>query len=279
LPFAEANMKLSKLQLTNFRGFQSLELDLHPRVTLLGGVNGAGKSSILDALAILLSQLVSSDSFFLKGQPPSVLIAYSKKENVSFETLPKKEKDALRLSLLKEQGFLCGYCMCRIDDQPLTTGIEHWHSQAKYPEEALNYKNLHAVCSGNSGQPIAMLHCDKSKAGQSDPKAKPDLHFQPSDGFHPIERMIRYSVDGLIDSDDSIMREDLKMLNLNVAKLKNLRSVVIFTVAETLNSRIGTRTRSQIEKYLQHWNQRSNEQLPEFYGVAVYFLKKKLAKF
>lgn len=53
-------MKLIKLSLRDFRGFRSLDLDLAPDVTALVGVNGAGKTSILDALARLLSCLVKS---------------------------------------------------------------------------------------------------------------------------------------------------------------------------------------------------------------------------
>lgn len=47
-------MKLIKLSLRDFRGFRSFDLDLAPDVTALVGVNGAGKTSILDALARLL---------------------------------------------------------------------------------------------------------------------------------------------------------------------------------------------------------------------------------
>lgn len=52
-------MRLHKLTLTNFRGFSSLELNLDPKLTVLVGVNGAGKTSILDALAAMLTSLAS----------------------------------------------------------------------------------------------------------------------------------------------------------------------------------------------------------------------------
>lgn len=45
-------MVLQRLQLTNFRGFESLDLTFEPDLTVLVGVNGCGKTSILDALAI-----------------------------------------------------------------------------------------------------------------------------------------------------------------------------------------------------------------------------------
>lgn len=52
-------MKLKHVTLENFRGFKKLELTLDPQLTVLVGANGAGKSSVLDAIAILLSRITS----------------------------------------------------------------------------------------------------------------------------------------------------------------------------------------------------------------------------
>lgn len=52
-------MHIQTLTLTNFRGARSLSLDLHPRLNVLVGVNGAGKSTVLDASAIMLSWVIS----------------------------------------------------------------------------------------------------------------------------------------------------------------------------------------------------------------------------
>lgn len=51
-------MKITKLSVRDYRGFEALDLALEPDVTALVGVNGAGKTSILDALALLSSCLV-----------------------------------------------------------------------------------------------------------------------------------------------------------------------------------------------------------------------------
>lgn len=51
-------MRLDRLELKNFRRFGSLELTLNPSFTLLVGVNGSGKTSLLDALAIALGRLL-----------------------------------------------------------------------------------------------------------------------------------------------------------------------------------------------------------------------------
>ncbi|UQA54922.1 AAA family ATPase [Polyangium aurulentum] len=50
-------MKIQALHLENFRGFTTLDLRLHPALTLLIGENGAGKTALLEALAVALGGL------------------------------------------------------------------------------------------------------------------------------------------------------------------------------------------------------------------------------
>ena len=52
-------MHVDKLVMTCFRGAKLLPLDLHSRLNVFFGVNGSGKTSILDATAIMLSWLVN----------------------------------------------------------------------------------------------------------------------------------------------------------------------------------------------------------------------------
>lgn len=47
---------LTSLQLTNFRGFANLEIPKFSRVNLIGGVNNAGKTGILEAIYLLLER-------------------------------------------------------------------------------------------------------------------------------------------------------------------------------------------------------------------------------
>lgn len=54
-------MKLSKIEITYFRCFESLAMDLQPDVNVIVGANGAGKSSILDAIAIALYEVVAAN--------------------------------------------------------------------------------------------------------------------------------------------------------------------------------------------------------------------------
>lgn len=48
-------MKINQLTLTNFRGIENMSLTFTEKVTAIVGVNGVGKSSVLDALAIAMS--------------------------------------------------------------------------------------------------------------------------------------------------------------------------------------------------------------------------------
>ncbi len=60
-------MKVKKLRLNNFRGIQEMDLEFDEKINLIVGNNGYGKSTILDALAILLSRLISRISSSKKG--------------------------------------------------------------------------------------------------------------------------------------------------------------------------------------------------------------------
>jgi predicted ATP-binding protein involved in virulence len=55
----EAMMKIQTLTLQNFRGIENMSLSLQPSLTVIAAVNGGGKTTTLDALAMLLSWLTA----------------------------------------------------------------------------------------------------------------------------------------------------------------------------------------------------------------------------
>ena len=61
-------MKLAKIDITYFRCFESLTLRLHPAINVIVGANGAGNSSILDAIAIALYEIVAANGGGGKSQ-------------------------------------------------------------------------------------------------------------------------------------------------------------------------------------------------------------------
>ena len=54
----DTGMKLSKIEITNFRCFESVSVKLQADINVFVGVNGAGKTTILDAIAITLYEIV-----------------------------------------------------------------------------------------------------------------------------------------------------------------------------------------------------------------------------
>lgn len=54
-------MKLSRVEITHFRCFEFLPISLRPDVNIIVGANGAGKSSVLDAVAIALYEIVAAN--------------------------------------------------------------------------------------------------------------------------------------------------------------------------------------------------------------------------
>ena len=51
-------MKINHLTLAQFRAFEQAEINFQPRINLIVGVNGVGKSTVLDALRIMFSQIL-----------------------------------------------------------------------------------------------------------------------------------------------------------------------------------------------------------------------------
>ena len=51
-------MRLDQLTLTNFRGFQSLEISFDPQVTVLLGGNMSGKTAVLEGAAVALGEFL-----------------------------------------------------------------------------------------------------------------------------------------------------------------------------------------------------------------------------
>lgn len=50
-------MKINKVKLQNFRSFEQAEFSLHPKLNVFAGVNASGKSTVLEAIEMLLGRL------------------------------------------------------------------------------------------------------------------------------------------------------------------------------------------------------------------------------
>jgi uncharacterized protein (TIGR02646 family) len=178
-------------------------------------------------------------------------------------------KDQLRYRLVTEQRGLCCYCMTRVRDAALTTKIEHWKSQSRFPAEQLNYRNLLGACLGGDGQPGRLQHCDTRKG-------KRDLLWNPAEPDHHIETRVRYDPDGTIRSDDAVFDGQLNdVLNLNLPQIRNNRKSVLTAVLDWWRAEKPV-PRARIEREIDDRTGGIGDLSP-YAQVAVWWLRQKLA--
>jgi predicted ATP-binding protein involved in virulence len=117
------NMKIKELHLTNFRGFEQLDIEFKNRLAVFIGVNGAGKTAVLDAICYAFIELV-------KG-----ITAYSAFSNLNYaneKDIKDNEKKAILL-------FQLHYNRVILDNIRIGISIENtpkFSYQANYNDNA-----------------------------------------------------------------------------------------------------------------------------------------------
>lgn len=205
----------------------------------------------------------------IKQSEPRSLIEHRSQANANYDNYP--EKDDLRKSLLKEQGYICCYCMSRIKLDEMK--IEHWQPQTKYISRQLDYKNLLGACMGNQGARPQNQHCDTRK-GDS------EITINPIEGDKNCENLIKYRPDGKIYSDDLSVNNDLnETLNLNLGFLKKNRKDALDVVIRKLDEKFSNKTWAKItvQKELDKLNTKDENGFYDVYcQFIVSYLKSKL---
>ncbi|MGL5624020.1 retron system putative HNH endonuclease [Cetobacterium sp.] len=207
-----------------------------------------------------------------KNPPPLSFTLYLKNQDATFDNMPSQVKSDLRESLLKEQGYICAYCMIKLENDANKTKIEHYISKDEDISKELEYTNLFVVCKGNEGSGNKALTCDTKKGNcklEVDPKL--DAHMAT----------IYYGSDGKIYSSNRIFNHELnKTLNLNYNKgylISNRKSTLYEFKQKYLNFSKGTRTKSQLKvlynKYLN--DKDSLGYYKPYVGIILHCLKTK----
>jgi len=234
----------------------------------------------------------------IKGKEPNTLVEYRSslnKEALSnsesarsiFDNYPDKSK-GLKKSLLEKQGFICCYCMQRIEDKS-TTKIEHFKPISQYPEKALDYNNLFVACNGvisvpNDIDSKKIRHCDTSKGDcegkQSTSTNKCDLTINPLD----CEKYITgYSPNGEIKYLDSVKKDIDEILNLNNEILKRNRANTLKAVICEINKITGNNKHlwkmSLIKKKITDYQNRNKKgKYVPYCQIIIYSLERRLRK-
>lgn len=235
----------------------------------------------------------------VKNKPASLhheLVEFKKGINGTYPYLTRAVKDDLLKALLEEQGYICGYCMQKINEN--NSSIEHIIGQSFIDEmgndlgnrNQLNYDNLLAVCKGRSCN-HKQQHCDKSRADYQGKVPKRQLFATPLE--ERIVQNIKFSEKGMIYYDNFTKIEDIeklsdyanlsetenikydlqKVLNLNCEGLKTKRTS-LFNALKRLTK--NWTHREKIEKELIRFKTKASSQYEEMYQVAIYHLSKRL---
>ena len=199
-----------------------------------------------------------------KGNEPTSWRVYRLTPGVAYQAT-----EELRDALLKDQGYICAYCMrvipVRDTGNPETSRIEHIKCRDRYEELELDYNNMVICCPGIID---GTEHCDKSKGNQ-------DISFNL---FHPaFQDSISYSSkDGKIKSSNAVWDNEINQkLQLNNNRLKYNRQYALDGIRSLLEKKKWRR--AELESKLREWSVPDQDgKLKTYCGVVIWYLEKKL---
>lgn len=171
-------------------------------------------------------------------------------------------------NLIREQGCICAYCMCRIPEKGKSATIEHIQPQSVSSDLALNYRNMLAVCDGNrNSHSNAHKTCDAHR-GDSPLSVNPLLPETIVD--------IKYHSDGTIYSDNASVQNDLDVtLNLNCKerRLPENRKSALDQLLQEIRKKHPT---GSIKQYCQAKLDEYQIEFPHspYVGILIYWLEK-----
>jgi uncharacterized protein (TIGR02646 family) len=206
----------------------------------------------------------------VKFKEPNSLLQY-RRQNMAVYDGPNftPVKDDIRKSLLREQGYLCAYCMRRINIRNMK--VEHFLCQKDHQNEQLNYNNLLGCCKGDEGSRLSEQTCDSKKGSKT---------ISHSPVAPCIEHLIQYSSTGLIQSSNIDFNTELNdILNLNKHRLKQNRAAAQEGIEELLNAKAGIRNKAEIQVMIGKCvTVGADGKFKEYYGCILFYLTKKYSK-
>lgn len=210
--------------------------------------------------------------FIQKGKEPDSLTAYKRQPYASYDGYA--EKDELREALLRDQGYICAYCMRRIENDRNSMKIEHWkaQSQLETEEEKLDFKIMLGVCDGCRGSTDKFTTCDEHRHNA-------ELVVNPLN--QSMMASIRYDRNGYIKSTDARVDKDLnRVLNLNCEQALSrivMNRKNIYRECQKQLMKIqekGIWKKSTLEKVMRQYYRKKDGRNPEYVGVPLYLIDK-----
>lgn len=201
----------------------------------------------------------------VKGREPRALREHRSKTHSRYDHFGK---DVLHDALVKDQGYLCAYCMQRIHPDADHMKIDHWKAQSLHRDQELDWRNMLGVCKGGEGKAHRLQHCDSFRGNRA-------LVINPQD--HP-EKYLSYTNQGEIRATRPDIQNDIdNALNLNLETLRRSRRQAWDAVHKGLE-RAGDQafTLAALQRKIQNLKQKDGAgRYRPFCEVMIYFLEKK----
>lgn len=210
-------MKISSLSLENFRCFEKLEIDFNEQLTVIVGVNGSGKTAILEAVGFFLTVYAENFSMEVNGFPNGHVISFIKKGEV-FTYLScnyycsegnPREYEKIRV----------GFEKLKDDRWKLIGSIDPILNFANNEKERYCIANI-AVCYTSKRSLIAENVTEKSKRLSRDPFSHAfdaQIDFSSSLAWF-IERATQEALEALQRKDMNHTLPDLSAVRMAISK-------------------------------------------------------------
>jgi len=148
-------LQIRKIELENFRSFKKQTIELLPNINVFVGVNGAGKSTVLDAIAISLSWLVSG---IQKVESRGMGIdEKSIKNNTNFSSILLEVLENKKIYRWKNIEFVRGYPADKKSELDELNTLAYYY-QKKYQSldslPMIAYYPINRIVKGMSGLDI-----------------------------------------------------------------------------------------------------------------------------
>lgn len=228
----------------------------------------------------------------MKNEPQSLqeFRADSSSDGIFNTYSNKNGLSELRNILLKEQGYICCYCMSSINissaNEIEKTKIEHYQARDGNRNVEVHYKNLYLSCDGrkqcSDNSKISLdtykscrckykngkaflQHCDTCKGNRKLNYIKLDKTTQDK---------VKYTSSGIIYSDDKNIDYELNhILNLNTDRLiYNRKQAKLALWKQLPKQKIWSP--NMIKKILLKY--KNSDKKSPYIGILLYFLNKKL---
>jgi len=182
-----------------------------------------------------------------------------------YNDLQGQIKQELKEIIMKEQGFLCCYCMARVEYY--NSHIEHFKPKGdpQYQSLQLEYDNLLVSCEGSN---FTQDNCGHKKYDWFDPL----LIISPMESG--VESLFEYTWNGHILASNSNQRATETIAHLNLDNFLLCRHRYAAINGAITNEELSDMTNEQIDDLIAFFSLKNqNEELYEFCGAIINILE------